>query len=228
MISRYNTSFDPNEFLQTYTQPETGAQNSVLPVRAQIEWFWSVFPDGKISAPPPKQLQNGAWIATARIYANRHDGEKEFIAEGTAQRKYDPQTPYISPMEWASTAAIGVALRNAGFQTLNTQIGETTCVDCSYESYNELDADTPQSDIASPAPDSRKNSAPVETPEEQFKAACAVPCPIPKYSGKNLGDLITADQSALIWIAKKAHNPSARAAAQLILNYAVGQAEQKA
>lgn len=227
MISRYNSAFEPKEFLQTYTHPETGEQNIVLPVRAQIEWFWRVFPDGKISAPQPRQLQNGAWIATARIYANRHDAEKDFIAEGTAQRKYDPQAPSISPMEWASTAAIGVALRNAGFQTLNTQIGETTCVNCSYESYNEIDTDFPNPPAVL-APSSQKKTSTPSTPEECFKAACAVPCPIPKYSGKSLGDLISVDQSALVWVAKKAHDLSAREAAQLILDYAVGQAEQNA
>ena len=39
----------------------------------------------------------------------------QFLAEATASRGYLPDKPTVSPREWAQTAAVGIALRNAGF-----------------------------------------------------------------------------------------------------------------
>ena len=245
MLARFNQTFDPEKYTLPFCSLDSGEQRKVLPVRAQIEWFWKTYPDGKIAAPQPRLLQNGAWLATARIYANRNDPESNFIAEGTAQRKYDPKMPYISPMEWASTAAIGVALRNAGFQLLNLQ-EEAATVDFSYMSYNgEVDqeqgeepllldstsqeVDTGTAGSAQDAPNhataiSQKPSSEQPSEADRLNAAYKTPCPIPKYKGKTLGELVTADPQALIWVAQKALDPSVKAAAQMILDFAQAQA----
>jgi hypothetical protein len=63
------------------------------------------------------------------------------------------------------------------------------------------------------------------TLDEEYAAACATPCPIRKYEGKTLGDLISLDPKALMWIAEKYEgNPETKAAAQVICEYAMLQA----
>lgn len=51
------------------------------------------------------------------------------------------------------------------------------------------------------------------------------PCPIKKFSGKTLGDLLTLDPNALNWIATKfTGGEEISAAAKMICEYAVQQA----
>lgn len=57
--------------------------------------------------------------------------------------------------------------------------------------------------------------------EIQFRKALAVPCPINKYAGKTLGDLLTLDPNALNWLATKFEDETVRAAAKYICEYAV-------
>ena len=51
------------------------------------------------------------------------------------------------------------------------------------------------------------------------------PCPISKYSGKTLGEVLTLDPKALSWVANKfTGNSEISAAAKMICEYAVQQA----
>ncbi len=55
------------------------------------------------------------FVASARIYAHYNLPPDQYLAEATASRGYLPDKPTVSPREWAQTAAVGIALRNAGF-----------------------------------------------------------------------------------------------------------------
>ena len=58
--------------------------------------------------------------------------------------------------------------------------------------------------------------------DDKLKLAMQTPCPIKKYSGKTLGDLITIDPKALNWVATKFTGaPEITEAAKLICEDAV-------
>ncbi|MBD5092879.1 MAG: hypothetical protein HDT26_01080 [Subdoligranulum sp.] len=65
----------------------------------------------------------------------------------------------------------------------------------------------------------------VLTPEEKLKQAMCVPCPITKFSGKTLGEVLSLDPGAIKWVATKfTGNEAIRDAAKLICEYAAQQA----
>ena len=105
--------FDAGEFAVEYTDMETGETRKRLPVVVQIAWFRLKYPDGKIavSAVP----EDGGFTASAKIYANYRDSAECYLAEAQAWRGPDEAKPGVSSREWSQTAAIGIALRNAGF-----------------------------------------------------------------------------------------------------------------
>ena len=115
MVAKINAveGFDPEQFAVDYTDNATGEKIKRLPVMAQMAWFRLKYPKGKIAV----RVANGndCFIATARVYADYQDADNCFLAEATASRGFLPDKPSISPREWAQTAAVGVALRNAGF-----------------------------------------------------------------------------------------------------------------
>ena len=61
--------------------------------------------------------------------------------------------------------------------------------------------------------------------EELLQQAMATPCPITKFSGKTLREVLTIDPGALRWLATKYQGDEAiKSAAQRICEYAVQQA----
>lgn len=124
------------------------------------------------------------------------------MAEATTSRGYLKDKPSVSPREWAQTAAVGIALRNAGF---GLQFGAAGDI---YDgpAVNELDeiswggTDSPMPPtVETPAP-ATPTPAPVETPLER---ALKLPCPISKHKGKTLGDVLREDPKAIVWVANK-------------------------
>ena len=58
----------------------------------------------------------------------------------------------------------------------------------------------------------------------QSKAAMRLPCPIKKFSGKTLGDLVSLDPKSLVWLANKyTHSEEISAAAKLICESALNE-----
>lgn len=229
--------FDPAALAVEYTDLNTGEKRMRLPVMAQMAWFRLVFPEGKISV--TATLVRDYYVAQAKIYHNYMDPPECFLAEATASRKYDPEKPTVSPREWAQTAAIGVALRNAGFGLQFHAAGDAfdqLAVD-ELGDLIETPSGTAKPEPASPSePDSNSNAddsttgpsaqtdpeavqdAEETSPEDAFQKAMKMPCPIQKYSGKTLGDLLIAGETnALIWIAEKfTKDPDIAAGARLI------------
>lgn len=105
--------FDPAAFAVEYTDMNTGEVRKRLPVMIQMAWFRLKYPEGRIAVEvtPAKDC----FVAKARVYPSYRDGPECYLAEATASRGPDPAHPSVSPREWAQTAAVGVALRNAGF-----------------------------------------------------------------------------------------------------------------
>jgi hypothetical protein len=220
-------SFDPVSLAVDYTDLGTGETRKRLPVMAQIAWFRLKYPEGRIAV--SVQPAKDCFVATARVYMHYNDPADYFLAEASASRGPLPEKPTVSPREWAQTAAVGKALRNAGFGLQFDAAGDTF----DDPAADEL-SDAQPSVVTSPAPvdESASETAsvtpevPTAEPEPMtFEAAQKLPCPIAKYTGKTLGDLITLDPKALVWIAGKfEENSDIGKAARLICEQAINAA----
>jgi hypothetical protein len=255
--------FDPEPFAVEYADLESGETRKRLPVMIQMAWFRLKYPEGKITT----KVTNGkdCFVATARVYPSYKDGGDCYLAEATASRGYLAEKPSVSPREWAQTAAVGIALRNAGFGLQFGMAGEDfpavapdelgmpedgTGVPIEHaESGAEGPVPQPQPAVpqtpknimempagqmqqsAVPGSGTQQNAVsqkPVQqelTYEERIQKAMSMPCPIKKYAGKTLGDLVVTDPNALNWIVNKFHDDKGtNEAARLICEYALGQA----
>ena len=302
MISNINRvdGFDPSVFAVDYTDA-SGQTFKRLPAMIQIAWFRMRYPEGKIAFSNiiEKVLPSGelVYTVTARVYADYRLDVNCFLAEGTATRGFCKDKPSVSPKEWAQTAAIGIALRNAGFGLQFNIAGE----DFPAEAPNELggtvigsqnipngfsDAgmanpmpqpmtapvqsgfvppanmtpvmngspiqnavqnngyntgqvvqqnnvynqeqyvqQAPEVNANQPSMGSQNNAGQQEmTYEEKLNAAMNMNCPINKYKGQTLGQVLVIDPTAINWIATKSTlDNSIKAAATLICEHALNQ-----
>lgn len=208
--------FDPAAFAVEYTDMNTGEVRKRLPVMIQMAWFRLKYPEGRIAVEvvPAKDC----FVAKARVYPNYQDGPECYLAEATASRGPDPAHPSVSPREWAQTAAVGVALRNAGFGLQFGAAGE----EIAEKAPEELGSPT---EASAPAAEEEDYAVKELSPEERVKQAMLLPCPITKYTGRTLGDVLSMDPKAIHWIANKfTGNAEISAAAKLICEYAREQA----
>lgn len=188
------------------------------------------YPEGRVAVQvsPAKDC----FVATARIYPSYKDPVDCFLAEATASRGPCADKPSVSPREWAQTAAVGIALRNAGFGLQFAMAGE----DFESAAVDELGLTGSAGADAKPAETQNSSSAAVApeeytamempkrelTPEEKMAQAMQVSCPITKFGGKTLGEVLTLDPGAIKWVATKfTGNEEVKAAAQFICDYAM-------
>ena len=225
--------FDPSALAVEYTDLNSAGGNDKrlrLPVMAQIGWFRLKYPEGRIavSVTPGKDC----FVATARVYPHYSASVEQFLAEATASRGYLADKPTVSPREWAQTAAVGIALRNAGFGLQFGAAGDafdTPVVDeLGGIMWSGTPADSSIEGSMSPPPVASQAAtpAPAPVPEEPaltpFEQALKAPCPIAKYNGKTLGDVLQIDPKALNWVANKyTGNAEISASAKLICDEAV-------
>ena len=226
--------FDPAAYAVPYVDLNTGETRKRLPVMAQMTWFRLVYREGKIavSVTPGKDC----FVATARVYPSYKDPADSYLAEATASRTFDPSKPSVSPREWAQTAAVGIALRNAGFGLQFGAAGDDFLNLAPNElgiTVDPIPAGVPQE--VAPAPDgSATGTAPVAapaeppepkrelTPEEKFLQASSVLWPTKKHAGRTLGQVMQMDPSAVEWLANRYdRNPDVSAAAKYMCEYAL-------
>lgn len=228
--------FDPSALAVEYVDLTTQEKRKRLPVMAQLAWFRLKHPEGKIAI--SVEAVKDYFVATARIYVSYKDPQECYLAEATASRKYDPMKPTVSPREWAQTAAVGIALRNAGFGLqfgAAGDIGENQVPD-------ELGAGMEMTPPPAPPADplaaqtetvatgdtvvAEKPAAVVElTPEQKFEQACAIISPIKKHFGKTLGEILVQEPRAIKWLATSySGDAQIKAAAEFICAYSLEQA----
>lgn len=198
--------FDPTEFAVDYTDLTTGETRKRLPVMIQMAWFRLKYPDGRIAVQVTRDQE--LFVACAKVYPHYNDPPEHFLAEATASRGWDAQKPSVSPREWAQTAAVGIALRNAGFGVQFNAAGDefpTNAAEKLSTQNGVTEATVPFESVAPPdaVPAPVPVAVPELTPEQKYQKACSVPCPIAKYRGRSLGDLIGFDPGALKWLATK-------------------------
>ena len=128
------------------------------------------------------------------------------------------------------TAAIGIALRNAGYGLQFAAAGDSFDAPAVDElggiiwSEDGTGQDTPAPGMTVSAPqDSLANTSSAQKePADPLAQAMSMPCPISKYSGKKLGDVLHMDQHAILWVANKfSGDPNISAAAKLICEQAM-------
>ena len=212
--------FDPESLAVEYSDLNTGESRKRLPVMAQLAWFRLRYPEGRIAL--TVQPLKDAFLATARIYPRYDTPVDCFLAEASATRGRVEDKPTISPREWAQTAAVGNALRYAGFGLQFHAAGDN------FESpaVDEL-GETKKEAASADVPDAPATEIAVEpeAPVDPLTAAMLMPCPLPKYRGKMLGDLVTADPACLVWISQKySTDDEIREAAKLICEHSLAQA----
>lgn len=222
--------FDPTPFAVDYTDLNTGEVRKRLPVMTQISWFRLKYPEGKIAV-QVTAAKDGIFIASAKVYPCYKDPAEFYLAEGTASRKYMPEKPTVSPREWAQTAAVGIALRNAGFGLQFAMAGEEfegmACVETEGEEVanTEVAVSVPEMQSASEERPVVPEKPKELTEEEKLQLALQTACPIKKYAGQSLGEVLPADPGAIKWIATKfTGDETVKAAALLLCNHALAAA----
>jgi len=224
--------FDPTPFAREFIDLETGETRLRLPVMIQIAWFRLKYPEGRYAI--SVKTENGFFVATAKVYANYNLPSEQYLSEATASRGYLKEKPTVSPREWAQTAALGIALRNAGFglqfhaagdafdDPAVNELGELTGTLIAPETSNPTGAPAEQNEYDVPDDAYRADPETVPPTADPLETAKKIPCPITKLIGKTLGDLITVDPKALVWVATKyTGDPAVSAAAKLICDNAL-------
>jgi hypothetical protein len=215
--------FDPAPLALEFGNMNDGSKRQRLPVMAQMAWFRLKYPEGRIAV--TVKAGKDYFIGEARVYANYKDPADYYLAEGSASRGYLKDNPTVSPREWAQTAAIGIALRNAGFglqfaiagdsfedNTLNelpfmnvqeapdnipgaTAPVNNTGAESTEQNISQTENQPEVQSIESPQVQAQPESTPLEK-------AMAVMCPIGKYKDKTLGEMVSIDPKALAYVAK--------------------------
>ena len=239
MISNINKveGFDPSVFTVEFTDMNTGNKRLRLPVLIQIAWFRLLYPKGKfdIKVTPGRDC----FAATARVYFDYKDPVEAYVSEATASRGVCKEMPSVSPREWAQTAALGIALRNAGFGLQFEMAGESF----SANAPDEFIMDLAEGEIpgVTPSDDTGANTGAASTTvstseakqepereltlEEKYQLALKVEYPLPKYKGRTFGDVLYLDPNAISYIATKyTGDPAVKEAAKVICEYAASQA----
>jgi len=237
--------FDPMTLALEFTDLNTDKKRYRLPVNTQMAWFRLKYPEGRIAVEvkPEKEY----FVAKARVYTHFENPDNQYLAEGSASRGYTKENPTVSPREWAQTAAVGIALRNAGFglqadiagesfegNTLNEFTDFPFTVSDSPNNSTTPETDTPKNEneqilLLDETQLENKTMEISHTPEQPeltpIEKAMAAMCPISKHKGKTLGDLAGMDPKALKYIADSGEKYSREIAdyAKLICEYAESQ-----
>ena len=215
--------FDPSQYAYKLADLTTGQTWSRLPVSIQIIWFRLKYPDGKIALESLESTGDG-YTASVKVYMDKKDDPDQYLSNATATRFPVADKPEISPMEWAQTAAIGIALRNAGFGLPFDVVGEnlgdlapTTNPAADQKSVTEQQVSDAEKQ------DEGQDTAPADKAAESdtsapmsLEVAYNVRCPIRKYADKTLIEVLGMDATAIKWVAEKSSDERARIAAQLI------------
>lgn len=108
--------FEPKNYLRKEENEE--GVSFYLDTKYRLLWFRLKYENGKI-VKIPKVLNREYATFEVRIYADRNDAEDNFLANGFASRyKDDGNEKFgLNFVESAETAALGRALKDAGFGT---------------------------------------------------------------------------------------------------------------
>lgn len=108
--------FEPKDYLRE-EKTEDGV-SFYLDTKYRLLWFRLMYPQGKL-VKIPKALNKEYATFEVRVYTDKNDADENFLANGFASRyKDDANEKFgLNFVESAETAALGRALKDAGFGT---------------------------------------------------------------------------------------------------------------
>lgn len=108
--------FEPKDYLRK--EETVDGQSFYLDTKYRLLWFRLKYPNGKLTKIPVALKENYATFEV-RVYADKNDEESNYLANGFASRYKDENDAQfgLSFVETAETAALGRALKDAGFGT---------------------------------------------------------------------------------------------------------------
>lgn len=166
--------FEPKDYLRE-EKTEDGV-SFYLDTKYRLLWFRLMYPQGKL-VKIPKALNKEYATFEVRVYTDKNDADENFLANGFASRyKDDANEKFgLNFVESAETAALGRALKDAGFGTQFCDIAlpnDQTIVDAGVHiSFDIGDGTLPNPDEdGAPAEEESKTTSTVtkeETTEEK-------------------------------------------------------------
>jgi hypothetical protein len=212
-ITAYLNGFDPIDFV---IRTEEGSL--YLPVGPRIAWFRKVYPEGKIVT-TIVEMTDSSVVVEAKVYKDYTDSAEQYLANDYATR-YHTDKFGERCIEIASTAAIGRALKNAGFGTQYRldRTDEPEIVDSPVQATGITISSAGESEIVHSADALAEPSAGPVT----VKQAKALTVTFGKHAGKTLGWIAQNDPSDITWYAEKyrGSNTAVREAAKILLSAA--------
>lgn len=135
--------FEPKNYLREETTEE--GKSFYLDTKFRLLWFRLKYPDGKL-VKIPKALNKDYATFEVRVYSHKDDTPDNFLANGFASRYRDDGNEKfgLNFVESAETAALGRALKDAGFGTQFCDIAlpnDQTVVDAGVNISFDLDND---------------------------------------------------------------------------------------
>lgn len=170
--------FDPSTCLEQYWDENNLPVMRLITARLAL-WFRLKYPNGKIQS-IAKQLVGEVAVFEARIYLDYQDASEHFLQSATGSKtRGESPNDYI---EWAETAAIGRALRYAGFgvqlcdQYHQQSVGNTD-IESQYNLSDAIDegeipddfSTTPYEDAATAAQMSYEGESPIDNEIETYE-----------------------------------------------------------
>jgi len=143
--------FDPKDYA-TNTPNDLGATSVYLDAKVRTAWFWLKHPTGHIVKHLVSYTETVA-VVEVRLYTDREDLEKSYLANGFAQRFLEPNCSYGDRfLESAETAALARALSAAGFNLAGEQSGESSFSDVPLTLAQTVDESVPPTEVSTPPP----------------------------------------------------------------------------
>lgn len=135
--------FNPKDYLRT--EQTVDGQSFYLDTKYRLLWFRLKYPHGKLTKIPIALTDTYATFEV-RVYADKNDEESNYLANGFASRYKDENDAQfgLNFVETAETAALGRALKDAGFGTQFCDVAlpnDGKIVDAGIDIKFELDED---------------------------------------------------------------------------------------
>lgn len=227
--------FEPSLFRENLKDMVTGESRSCLPIQIKLAWFRLKYPEGKITV-QVTPIENG-YEARAKVYPNNKElTTEEYLAEAMAVRVIGENDTVAAVCEMVQEYAVSTALEYAGFG-LSIPESDTDEKEMSKNHSKKKTESVAETSSSETKPDTDKQKEteyeveePAElSPEERYQQALMQPCPIKKFAGQTLGEVLKKDQGAIHWVATKYTGDSnIIEAAKLICEYALSQAQAAA
>ena len=240
--------FEPKDYLRKEAS-EDGI-SMYLDTKYRLLWYRLMYPKGKIIK-IPKTLNKDYATFEARIYADVNDAPENFLANGFASRYRDDTNEQFGMnfVEMAETAALGRALKDAGFGTqfcdialpndgkvvdagISIILDETAAEALDTGNTDEKISEPAKGETASPkaeiaaTPLKEKLVLTKEMPYDELiskmtlEYAKSVVVDYGYDSGRNLGELAVNKPQSIKFHASRATNNLIKAAAQFLLDKA--------